>query len=109
MLLYQAFAQVQQRILHVLLGLNRVYYFGFKWLDVVAERLPLKPDHLTDRLRQVYQVAPNEGARLLSNLVDETFDLIQTHLSEIDVKRLREIFHYRRPFWSHSPFDISDQ
>jgi len=29
MQLYQSYAQVQQQLLHVLLGLNRVYYFGF--------------------------------------------------------------------------------
>ena len=109
MLLYQSFSQVQQRILFMLLGLNRVYFFGFKWLDVVADRLPLKPDHLTDRLRQVYKVPPDEGARLLTELIEETFTLVETHLPEIDIKRLREIFHYRRPFWSHSPFDAAEK
>jgi hypothetical protein len=108
MLLYQSFAQVEQRLLHILLGLNRVYYFGFKWLDVVADRLPLKPDHLLDRLRQVYKVPPEEGARLLTALVEDTFALVETHLPEVDVKWLREVFHYRRPFWSHSPFDTPE-
>ncbi len=63
MQLYHSYAQVQQQLLHMLLGLNRVYYFGFKWLDVVAEQLRYKPDELVRRLSQVYQVAPDESAR----------------------------------------------
>jgi hypothetical protein len=105
MLLYQSFAQVQQQLLHVLLGLNRVYYFGFKWLDLVADRLEIKPERFAIRLKQVYQVPPDEGARLLIGLVDEVFSLVEAHLPEIDVRRLREIFHYRRPRWTRSPLE----
>src|SRR5262245_23593941 len=50
MMLYLAYTQIQQQLLHMLLGLNRVYYFGFKWIDVVAERLHYKPDDLVRRL-----------------------------------------------------------
>ncbi len=46
MMLYQAFSQVEQQVLHMLLGLNRVYYFGFKWIDVVIERCGLAPPEL---------------------------------------------------------------
>lgn len=106
MLLYQSFASVHQNVLHMLLGLNRVYYFGFKWVDVAIERLTLKPDHLAARIRRAYQVAPNEGAREVIALVEDTFNLVETHLPEVNIKRLREIFRYRRPIWTHSPFDI---
>jgi hypothetical protein len=97
MLLYQSFAQIQQQLLHVLLGLNRVYYFGFKWLDVIDERLVHKPPDLVRRLRHVYQVDPAAGADELAALVEETYDLIEQHLPQIDVARLRAIFRYRRP------------
>lgn len=68
MQLYQSYAQAQQQLLHVLLGINRVYYFGFKWIDVVAERLKHKPDDLVQRLSRVYQVTPAEGAHELKAL-----------------------------------------
>lgn len=103
MLFYQAFAQVQQQVLYMLLGLNRVYYLGFKWLEVVADRLPLKPDDLLQRLRQAYKVPPEEGAQMVIDLVEDTFVLVETHLPEIDMKRMREIFYYRRPIWSDKP------
>jgi len=103
MMLYQFFTQVQQQLLHVLLGLNRIYYFGFKWLDLVAERLPHKPDALVQRLARVYQVAPALGAQELTALVEETYDLVEQLLPQIDVARLRAIFRYRRPVWDHAP------
>lgn len=105
-LLYQSFSQVHQRLLHMLLGLNRVYYFGFKWIDVVAERLPIKPDDFLTRIREAYKAPPAEGARQVIALVEETFTLVEAHLPEVNVERLREIFRYRRPFWAHSPVDI---
>ncbi|NOK61995.1 MAG: nucleotidyltransferase domain-containing protein [Chloroflexi bacterium AL-W] len=94
---------MQQQLLRVLLGLNRVYYFGFKWLDVVAERLQYKPDNLTQRFAQVFQGDPATGAQELSTLVDETYDLIEYHVPQIDVARLRTIFQYQRPVWDEAP------
>jgi hypothetical protein len=103
MMLYQSFTQIQQQLLHVLLGLNRVYYFGFKWLEVVSERLAQKPPDLVRRLRQVYQLAPAEGTRELVALVEETYDLVEQVLPQIDIARLRAIFHYQRPLWENIP------
>jgi hypothetical protein len=103
MLVYQSFAQAEQKLLHVLLALNRVYYFGFKWLDVVADRLNVAPADLIDRLRRVYQVPPAEGAALLTALVEETYDMVEGQLPEVDVTWLRRVFRYRRPTWDEPP------
>lgn len=103
MMLYQSFAQVQQSLLHMLLGLNQVYYFGFKWLDVVVERLTYKPADLVHRLARVYQVAPAIGAQELSELVEETYDLVEQYRPEVNVDWLRAVFRYRRPVWDHEP------
>jgi hypothetical protein len=104
-MLYQSFGYVQERILHVLLALNRVYYFGFKWLDEVGHRLTIKPEHLLPRFKHIYRVKPSAGAKELSKIVDETFALVEQHLPEVDVARLRSIFHYQRPIWKDSPFE----
>lgn len=103
MQLYYSFAQVQQQILHVLLGLNGVYYFGFKWLDVVAERLRHKPEDLVRRFSQVYQVTPAAGARELAALVEETYALVEQYLPQVNVARLRAVFRYQRPIWNEPP------
>ena len=103
MMLYQAFTQIQQQLLHMLLGLNRIYYFGFKWIDVISDHLTQQPPDLLHRLRQVYQLAPADGAHELAALVDETYDLIEQQLPQIDVAWLRSVFHYQRPIWEHAP------
>jgi hypothetical protein len=46
MMLYDMFTQVEKQLLHVLLGINHVYYFGFKWLETVDARLRYKPRDL---------------------------------------------------------------
>ncbi len=102
-MLYQSFVQAQQQMLHVLLGLNKVYYFGFKWLDVIVERLEQKPPNFLHWLRRAYQVDPAAGAQEVSALVEEVYDLIEIELPEIDVDWLRAVFRYRRPQWEEAP------
>jgi hypothetical protein len=101
--LYQSFNQVEQQLLHMLLGVNHIYYFGFKWLDIVVACLPIAPPNLASRLKRIYQVAPAEGARQLAALVEETYDLVEQHLPTIDVDWLRRVFRYQRPVWKERP------
>jgi 7-cyano-7-deazaguanine synthase in queuosine biosynthesis len=103
MMLYASFAQAQQQLLHVLLGLNHVYYFGFKWLDAINERLIHKPAELLSRLGQIYQVDPAFGAHELAALIEETYDLIEELMPQIDVVWLRTVFRYQRPAWDQEP------
>lgn len=103
MLLYHMFSQVQQQLLHVLLGVNRVYWFGFKWIDQVTERLIIAPPNVTTRLKQTYQVAPADAAHDLAALVEEIYDLVEQHVPDVDVARLRAVFRYRRPHWEQPP------
>ena len=64
------------------------------------KRRPLAPANVHARLNQIYQKPPAEAAHLLSQLVEETYDLIEAHLSEIDVawlhqKKYTHMFHSR--------------
>jgi hypothetical protein len=103
MQMYAMFSQVAHKLLHMLLALNRVYYFGFKWLDQVVARLTIAPTNLLFRLQQVYTVPPAEGAHVLAMLVEDTFSLVEQHLPEIDVNWFRAVFRYRRPAWERMP------
>lgn len=103
MMLYQSFTQVQNKLLHVLLGLNKVYYFGFKWLDVINGRLTHKPADLLSCLARAYEAPPAEGVQIVTTLVEETYDLIEQHLPDIDVAWLRAVFRYQRPLWDDAP------
>jgi hypothetical protein len=94
---------VLHQVMHLLLGLNRVYYGGFKWLDAVIDRLPLAPPHLGERIRSVYALPPGEAAEVVSRIVDQTFTLIEEHVPAVDVSRFRQVFWYRRPQWEEEP------
>lgn len=92
-----AVADVHQRVLHALLAVNRVYFFGFKSLEAVARRLPLAPRDLTARIRVAYELPAPAVAAALAELVEESYDLVEAHVPGADVERLRRIFRYRRP------------
>lgn len=95
----RATADVHERVLHALLAVNRVYWYGFKSLESVTRRLAIAPEALLERMRRTYEVEHAERERLLVELVEETYDLVERHVPRADVDRLRATFRYRRPLW----------
>ena len=96
---YQVLTAAHEELLHVLLGLSRTYYSGFKSLEAVAGGLRIAPHDLLERMRASYPLEAGRSKALLTALVEETHDLIEHQLPEIDVERLREILRYERPLW----------
>jgi hypothetical protein len=96
---YAVLGAAHEQLLRTLLGLNRTYYSGFKSLDAVAGDLALAPRHLVERIRESYPLRPAETKEILAALVEETYDLIEAELPEIDVRRLRAFLRYERPLW----------
>jgi hypothetical protein len=99
---YMGIVSTHETVLHVLLAVNRVYYFGFKSLDAVMARLPIAPPDLDRRLRRAYELGADADAELRS-LVEETYDLVERNVPNVDVDRLRRIFRYQRPLWNAEP------
>jgi hypothetical protein len=91
-----ATADLHERILHALLAVNRVYFFGFKSLDAVVRRLQTAPHDLPFRIRATYEADAVEAEQMLAELTEETYDLVAAHVPDSNVERLREIFRYRR-------------
>jgi hypothetical protein len=96
---YAVLTSAHERLLLTLLGLNRLYYSGLKSLAAVASGLELAPDDLVERIRASYPLRAGESKELLSALVEETYDLLETYAPEIDVRRLRAFLRYERPLW----------
>ncbi len=107
-LAYSMIVGRHERLLHTLLGLNRVYFFGFKWLGQVCAALPIAPPELLRRSRACYAGDVATAERILGELIEQTYDLIERHMPQIDVARLRRIFRYRRPLWDTLPPDLED-
>ena len=96
MLAYAWVADAHRRLLHALLAANRVYFFGFKHLDAVEARLPLAPPRLAARIRESYEVPASMGEHVRA-FAEETYDILERGVPNVDVDRLREILRYRRP------------
>jgi len=84
-----------------LLAVNRVYYFGFKWLDVILEQCQVAPRDFLARFRDVSQQADLAAAIRLGELVEESYDLVEAKVPGVDVNWLRSVFRWERPSWGH--------
>ena len=96
---YGVLTAAHEELLHTLLGLNRVYFSGFKSLEAVTADLQIAPHDLLERVRASYPLRLGTSKETLTGLVEDTHDLIEEHVPEIDVGRLREILRYERPLW----------
>lgn len=86
LVLYQHFIWIEQGMLKVLAGLNRLYYPSpeDKWMDEFAAKMTFAPLNLSRRMKQVFQVDPLEGWQIMKELIDETIALIEIHMPEVD-------------------------
>lgn len=99
LLLAREFTRIASQLLYVLHALNGRYCghpSHFKRLDALESELRKAPSRLSDRLREAFTLLPAEGAEILRTMVEETYDLVEIHLREVDVQRLRDLFRAGR-------------
>ncbi len=97
LLVAREFVRMTNQLLNVLYALNGRYcghVLAFKRLDALD--LPLAPPSLANRIRAVFDRPAPEGAQTLHDLIEETFDLVEHHLPEVDVDLLRATFRSDR-------------
>lgn len=99
-LAFRKIVEVHERLLRVLLAINRVYWYGFKSLDGIGRRLRIAPDDLVARIRAAYRADVDDVEADLAALVAETYDLVEEHVPGVDVDWLRRVFQHR-----HEPRD----
>ncbi|MFB6724378.1 hypothetical protein ACFCV3_29635 [Kribbella sp. NPDC056345] len=83
-------------VLHAVNGRYSGHVLAFKRLDAMETELVHAPAELARRLRLVFSAPPVEAADVLRQLVEETYDVIEAQLPEVDVARLRERFRADR-------------
>jgi len=87
LVLYRHFLTIEQHLVRLLLGLNRLYLPSseFKWLDQSLKRMKIAPTKLPERLRSVFQTQDLfESWRELKALMFETLDLVDQHLPRVN-------------------------
>ncbi len=98
-LVYQAFANAAKQTLAMLMGLNRIYHPGFKWMGRTIAEMRIAPPNLAARLTEVFRIAPQTGIEQMQQLALEVYDLIEWHMPEVDTSAARRRFlSVRQPF-----------
>lgn len=84
--LHQHLLWTEQALLRVLAGLNRVYYPSseHKWIDRQIAQMKVAPVDLSSRLKRALQIAPLDAWRELRALIDETVELVERELPEVN-------------------------
>jgi len=106
LLLYDSLCSAQKHLLLVLLGLNRLYYPGWRWVDRLMAQLHLAPHHLAPRFKELFGIVsidPLASVYQLHDLIEECFRLVETHMGEVDTRAARERFRRQRRAWEHAP------
>jgi hypothetical protein len=93
------FAGVVTAVTHVACALSGRYWPGPKWPSRTLAGLSVAPVDVEERLSAIDAMAPDGAAAALTDLVEETYDLVQLRAPEVDVDRLREIFRFGRAPW----------
>lgn len=104
--LYESLCLAEKHVLLVLMGLNRLYYPGWQRVSRLVAQMPITPAHLASRCQQAFGIVsidPVASVYQFHDLVEETFQLVETHLSEVDTISARERFRAQRQSWEHAP------
>jgi hypothetical protein len=98
LLLHSDLVDNMQKVLDVLMGVNRIYapHPWHKWLDAETSLLAVAPHDLNRRIRNVLRSDSRVAAQESTALVHETFDLIDSHLPDYDTTDMRAAFDERR-------------
>jgi hypothetical protein len=97
--LYENRCTIVRWFLNILFGLNHIYHPGFKWTRYWLEEMNIKPPEFFARLERVFQSDAASGTHELRRLAEETFDLVEQCLPQIDLKQQRETFNRLNPRW----------
>ncbi|MDQ2741634.1 MAG: DUF4037 domain-containing protein [Chloroflexota bacterium] len=101
--LYDVFCKIGHVLLAVLLGLNRRYHPGDKWVDQTVATFLAAPPRFVSRLNSAFHLDPMAGVQVMNGLVEEVIVLIETHMPEIDTSHTRQRIEKRRSLWDVAP------
>ena len=82
-----------QNIFGVLCGLNQLYHPGkIKGLNYTVAKMKIAPPNVASRLPALFEVDGQTAVNQLKQLIEETIDLVETHLPHIDTTPTRNLF-----------------
>lgn len=104
---YQIMVQSAQNLLGVLSGLNRLYYstFQFKRMSKFIEQMKITPENLASRLEGLFHNQAHLAVNQLEALVQETVELVEIHMPQVDTSSARRKLGWRPQPWKFSEIE----
>jgi hypothetical protein len=75
-------------------------------MDRLIDQLRMTPPNLSPRFNQLFAIVsidPRASVYYLHDLIEETFRLVETQMSEVDTQASRERFRGQHRAWEHVP------
>ncbi len=98
-----------KQLITLLIGINRLYLPRLKQVEYLLSEMTILADNFAFRFNDVIQASPKQAVPELLKLVDEVFNLVETHLPEINTQKARNWFAYQRPIWANSPENFTNK
>ncbi|MAS37609.1 MAG: hypothetical protein CL610_26675 [Anaerolineaceae bacterium] len=89
--------EVCQRLLMVIVALNREYFPGVKRQAQLLAEMRIQPVSFHERINQALRANPDEAIPAVEQLYDEVFALARQHMPQADIAAAPQRFHFQRP------------
>ncbi|MCM3086778.1 hypothetical protein [Bhargavaea ginsengi] len=86
---FNIMSNIQSSLFIVLLALNGSYFPTYKWMFKRLHELPVKPENLEWRLREMYRESPTEAAARMQEVLEETLQLVEAQYPDLDTEFAR--------------------
>jgi hypothetical protein len=98
LVLYDILCRIERALVSILLALNSTYAASdsFKWIGRTVDQLAIAPVDVSDRLELLLCSEPAVGVTVAMALIDETLELVGTHVPEIDLAPVLSRIHSAR-------------
>lgn len=91
--LHDTLVKTATNVLGMLLGLNRIYQAAeWKRTEALIDKMTIAPSNLYPRLAEVFRGGQDDSVAVLTSLVEETFELVEKNMPDLDVGGARVAF-----------------
>jgi hypothetical protein len=92
---YDGICRMLKNLLGVLAGLNHVYYSPEepRWVEYYLTQMSVKPRDMVARINSIFDADRPQATEILEELIDDVFDLIAEHMTEIDASLPRHRYN----------------
>ncbi len=94
---YDGICMMLKNLLAVLSGINKVYFSIAepRWIQYELSRMPVKPVDCVEKINSIINAEGPQAAEILENLTEEILSLVEEHVPQIDLTRIRKFRKFK--------------